>query len=99
MTGIEELEAKYAEQLVADIEQQALSYARCILIEEDRQERVKSQHPDTYMNTRLWRASKAGVRKLSEGLHATCAAMHYVTGLRSCDLENAAMRVVRYLYR
>lgn len=25
--------------------------------------------------------------------------MHYVTGFRSCDLEDAAMRVARYLYR
>ena len=99
MARIEGLNAMYAEQLVEALEKQALSYARRILTEMDRQERVKLQHPDTYRDTRLWRASMAGVRTLDEGLHATCAAMHYITGLRSYDLEDAAMRVARYLYR
>lgn len=94
-----DLNAKYAEELVSELEEQALGYARRILIEQDRQKRAELEHPDTYMNTRIWRASKAGVRRLAEGLHATAGAMHYVTGLRSCDLEDAAMRVVRYLYR
>lgn len=98
MAGIKELNAMYAEQLVADIEKQALSYAWRILIEKDYQEHIKSRHPDTYMNTRLWRVSKANVRRLYEGFHATCVVMHCVTGLGTRDLEDAAMRVVRYLY-